>query len=105
MKTVNHFHDCSSFGKKTHHLVPQCKCGLVNVIINIFLRLLCYQEAQNAAPVSTLVEVVNTLRCFGNRCFRRGHFDSAKDYYKQVGTFLVCLVFFFIGFVITCGKM
>ncbi|XP_075904476.1 inactive peptidyl-prolyl cis-trans isomerase FKBP6 isoform X2 [Nelusetta ayraudi] len=40
-------------------------------------------EAQNAAPLSTLLEVVNTLRSFGNRFFRQGRFDSAKDRYKQ----------------------
>lgn len=55
------------------------------------------------APLSTLLEVVNTLRSFGNRCFRRGNFDSAKDRYKQVGiSFSPSLL---TDFVITCGKM
>lgn len=68
-----------------------------------FSYLLCHQEAQNTAPLSTLLEVVNTLRSFGNRFFRQGRFDSAKDRYKQVGRSFS--LFVFSGFVITCGKM
>ncbi|KAK2856386.1 hypothetical protein Q5P01_005121 [Channa striata] len=40
-------------------------------------------EEQNAVPVSTLLEVVNTLRSFGNRCFNQSHYENAKNRYKQ----------------------
>nr|XP_020459258.1 inactive peptidyl-prolyl cis-trans isomerase FKBP6 isoform X2 [Monopterus albus] len=40
-------------------------------------------EEQNAVPLSTLLEVVNTLRSFGNRCFNQRRYDDAKDRYKQ----------------------
>lgn len=45
------------------------------------------QEAQNTVPVSTLLEVINTLRSFGNRCFKQSRYENAKDRYKQVGFF------------------
>ncbi|XP_034756521.1 inactive peptidyl-prolyl cis-trans isomerase FKBP6 isoform X1 [Etheostoma cragini] len=40
-------------------------------------------EDQNTVPLSTLFEVVNTLRSFGNRCFKQSRYDNAKDRYKQ----------------------
>ncbi|XP_039981476.1 inactive peptidyl-prolyl cis-trans isomerase FKBP6 [Xiphias gladius] len=40
-------------------------------------------EAQNTVPLSTLLEVVSTLRSFGNRCFNQSRYDNAKDRYKQ----------------------
>ncbi|XP_037607134.1 inactive peptidyl-prolyl cis-trans isomerase FKBP6 isoform X2 [Sebastes umbrosus] len=40
-------------------------------------------EEQNTVPLSTLLEVVSTLRSFGNRCFNQSHYDNAKDRYKQ----------------------
>ncbi|XP_018551539.1 inactive peptidyl-prolyl cis-trans isomerase FKBP6 [Lates calcarifer] len=40
-------------------------------------------EEQNTVPLSTLLEVVNTLRSFGNRCFNQSRYDNAKDRYKQ----------------------
>ncbi|XP_030648842.1 inactive peptidyl-prolyl cis-trans isomerase FKBP6 [Chanos chanos] len=38
---------------------------------------------QNAASLSMLVNVVDTERNFGNRCFNKGHYEDAKDRYKQ----------------------
>uniref|UniRef100_A0A3Q3WWT5 peptidylprolyl isomerase n=1 Tax=Mola mola TaxID=94237 RepID=A0A3Q3WWT5_MOLML len=38
---------------------------------------------QNEVPLSTLFEVVNTVRSFGNRCFSLSRYDNAKDRYKQ----------------------
>ncbi|KAK7907290.1 hypothetical protein WMY93_015902 [Mugilogobius chulae] len=43
---------------------------------------LCTEE-QNASPLSTFIDVVNTLRGFGNRCFNQSRFYNAKDRYKQ----------------------
>uniref|UniRef100_A0A3Q0QSH8 peptidylprolyl isomerase n=1 Tax=Amphilophus citrinellus TaxID=61819 RepID=A0A3Q0QSH8_AMPCI len=40
-------------------------------------------EEQNTVPLSTLLEVVNTLRSFGNRCFNQNRYYNAKDRYKQ----------------------
>uniref|UniRef100_A0A3P8RJR4 peptidylprolyl isomerase n=1 Tax=Amphiprion percula TaxID=161767 RepID=A0A3P8RJR4_AMPPE len=40
-------------------------------------------EEQNVAPLSTLLEVVDTLRSFGNRCFKQSRYYNAKDRYKQ----------------------
>ncbi|KAM7368077.1 hypothetical protein PAMP_014328 [Pampus punctatissimus] len=40
-------------------------------------------EEQNTVPLSTLLEVVSTLRSFGNRCFNQSRYDNAKDHYKQ----------------------
>ncbi|CAL8393337.1 unnamed protein product [Gadus morhua 'NCC'] len=40
-------------------------------------------DAQNALPLSLLSNVVNTLRNLGNRSFKQGRHDSAKDRYKQ----------------------
>ncbi|KAM9840279.1 inactive peptidyl-prolyl cis-trans isomerase FKBP6 [Aulostomus maculatus] len=40
-------------------------------------------EEQNTYPLSTLTEVVSTLRCFGNRCFKQSRYHHAKDRYKQ----------------------
>ncbi|XP_044025758.1 inactive peptidyl-prolyl cis-trans isomerase FKBP6-like isoform X3 [Siniperca chuatsi] len=40
-------------------------------------------EEQITVPLSTLLEVVNTLRSFGNRCFNQSRYDNAKDRYKQ----------------------
>ncbi|XP_006793207.1 inactive peptidyl-prolyl cis-trans isomerase FKBP6 [Neolamprologus brichardi] len=38
---------------------------------------------QNTVPLSTLLEVVNTLRSFGNRFFNQKRYFNAKDRYKQ----------------------
>ncbi|AWP19850.1 putative inactive peptidyl-prolyl cis-trans isomerase FKBP6 isoform 2 [Scophthalmus maximus] len=40
-------------------------------------------EEQNTVPLSRLLEVVNTLRSFGNRCFNQSRYANAKDRYKQ----------------------
>ncbi|XP_023134576.2 inactive peptidyl-prolyl cis-trans isomerase FKBP6 [Amphiprion ocellaris] len=45
-------------------------------------------EEQNVAPLSTLLEVVDTLRSFGNRCFKQSRYYNAKDRYKQAMTLL-----------------
>ncbi|XP_056260940.1 inactive peptidyl-prolyl cis-trans isomerase FKBP6 isoform X2 [Seriola aureovittata] len=45
-------------------------------------------EEQNIAPLSTLLEVVNTLRSFGNRFFNQSRYHNAKDRYKQAMTLL-----------------
>lgn len=41
------------------------------------------EEEQNTSSLSTFLEVVNTLRGFGNRCFKQSRFYNAKDRYKQ----------------------
>lgn len=41
------------------------------------------EEEQNTSPLSTFLEVVSTLRGFGNRCFRQSRYNNAKDRYKQ----------------------
>lgn len=45
-------------------------------------------EQQNTVPLSTLLEVVNTLRSFGNRFFNQNRYYNAKDRYKQAMTLL-----------------
>ncbi|TSL34525.1 Inactive peptidyl-prolyl cis-trans isomerase FKBP6 [Bagarius yarrelli] len=45
-------------------------------------------EEQNLAPLSTLLNVVNTERSFGNRCFNQSRYDDAKYRYKQAMTLL-----------------
>ncbi|KAG7240183.1 hypothetical protein INR49_027234 [Caranx melampygus] len=40
-------------------------------------------DEQRSVPLSTVLEVVNTLRSFGNRCFKQSRFHNAKDRYKQ----------------------
>lgn len=40
-------------------------------------------EEQDISPLSTFLEVVNTLRGFGNRCFNQSRYYNAKDRYKQ----------------------
>ncbi|XP_041661685.1 inactive peptidyl-prolyl cis-trans isomerase FKBP6 isoform X2 [Cheilinus undulatus] len=45
-------------------------------------------EEQNTAPLSTLLEVVNTVRSFGNRFFKQSRYENAKDRYKQGMTLL-----------------
>uniref|UniRef100_G3PIA6 peptidylprolyl isomerase n=1 Tax=Gasterosteus aculeatus TaxID=69293 RepID=G3PIA6_GASAC len=40
-------------------------------------------EEQSTVPLATLLEVVCTLRSFGNRCFNQSRYDNAKDRYKQ----------------------
>lgn len=40
-------------------------------------------EEQNNSPLSTFLEVINTLRGFGNRCFNQSRYYNAKDRYKQ----------------------
>lgn len=44
------------------------------------------QEEQNTAPLSMLLNVVDTERSFGNRCFNHSRFEDAKDRYKQVAS-------------------
>ncbi|KAK5853123.1 hypothetical protein PBY51_006940 [Eleginops maclovinus] len=45
-------------------------------------------EEQNTVPLSTLLEVVNTVRSFGNRCFKQSRHFNAKGRYKQGATLL-----------------
>ncbi|KAJ8266567.1 hypothetical protein GJAV_G00131970 [Gymnothorax javanicus] len=40
-------------------------------------------EEQNTVPLSTVLNVVKTQRCFGNRCFNQSRYEDAKDRYKQ----------------------
>ncbi|XP_056150155.1 inactive peptidyl-prolyl cis-trans isomerase FKBP6 [Lampris incognitus] len=40
-------------------------------------------EEQNGLPLSTLLDVVNMLRNFGNRCFKQSRYFIAIEYYKQ----------------------
>ncbi|XP_063047978.1 inactive peptidyl-prolyl cis-trans isomerase FKBP6 [Engraulis encrasicolus] len=43
---------------------------------------------QNDVALATTLDVVNTLRLFGNRCFRQSRFEDGKDRYKQGMTIL-----------------
>uniref|UniRef100_A0A673YN11 peptidylprolyl isomerase n=2 Tax=Salmo trutta TaxID=8032 RepID=A0A673YN11_SALTR len=45
-------------------------------------------EEQNTVPLSTLFNVVDTERSFGNHCFNQSRFEDAKDRYKQAVTLL-----------------
>ncbi|XP_076142577.1 inactive peptidyl-prolyl cis-trans isomerase FKBP6 [Alosa pseudoharengus] len=45
-------------------------------------------EEQNDVPLATVLDVVNTQRFFGNRCFRQSRYEDAKDRYKQGVTLL-----------------
>lgn len=58
----------------------------------------CFQDEQNKAPLSNLLEIVNTVRSFGNRSFKQSHYDNAKDHYKKVALHCVTVqpVFFFM---------
>ncbi|XP_060948041.1 inactive peptidyl-prolyl cis-trans isomerase FKBP6 [Limanda limanda] len=47
------------------------------------------QEEQNAVPLPRLLEVVNTVQTFGNRCFNQRRYYIAKDRYKEAVTLLV----------------
>ncbi|XP_008311040.1 inactive peptidyl-prolyl cis-trans isomerase FKBP6 [Cynoglossus semilaevis] len=40
-------------------------------------------EEQNSFPLPRFLDVVSTLRSFGNRCFKQSRYHSAKDRYKQ----------------------
>uniref|UniRef100_A0A672J2U0 peptidylprolyl isomerase n=1 Tax=Salarias fasciatus TaxID=181472 RepID=A0A672J2U0_SALFA len=42
-----------------------------------------YEMSPNAASFSMLLEVVGTLRGFGNLCFAKSRYDNAKGLYKQ----------------------
>ncbi|KAJ8402240.1 hypothetical protein AAFF_G00371050 [Aldrovandia affinis] len=46
-------------------------------------------EEQNTVPLSTMLNVVKTQRCFGNRCFNQSRYEDAKDRYKQTLTLLM----------------
>ncbi|XP_056284927.1 inactive peptidyl-prolyl cis-trans isomerase FKBP6 isoform X1 [Pseudoliparis swirei] len=45
-------------------------------------------EAQNTLPLSTVLEVVDTLRSFGNRAFKQSRYDNAKDQYRRASMLL-----------------
>ncbi|KAK3508697.1 hypothetical protein QTP70_004212 [Hemibagrus guttatus] len=45
-------------------------------------------EEQNLAPLSMLLNVVDTERSFGNRCFNQSRYEDAKHRYKQALTLL-----------------
>ncbi|XP_012734526.2 inactive peptidyl-prolyl cis-trans isomerase FKBP6 [Fundulus heteroclitus] len=64
------------------HILDYLDSGQVDEFIGM-----CPEE-QNDAPLSTLLEVTNTLRGFGNRCFKQSRYDHAKDRYKQAITLL-----------------
>lgn len=51
---------------------------------------ICFQDEQNTAPLSNLLEVVNTVRSFGNRSFKQSRYENAKVHYKTVD--LHCLM-------------
>lgn len=61
----------------------------------------CFQDEQNTTPLSNLLEIVNTIRSFGNRSFKQSHYQNAKDHYKKVELHCLChctaVVFFFFG--------
>ncbi|XP_061602976.1 inactive peptidyl-prolyl cis-trans isomerase FKBP6 [Cololabis saira] len=40
-------------------------------------------EEQSTVPLPGFLEVITTMRRFGNRCFDQKRFDNAKDHYKQ----------------------
>lgn len=54
---------------------------------------ICFQDEQNTAPLSNLLEIVNTVRSFGNRSFKQSHYENAKDHYKKVDFVTVCFFF------------
>lgn len=64
---------------------------------------ICFQDEQNTAPLSNLLEIVNTVRSFGNRSFKQSHYENAKNHYKMVDLhcqqvlciFLTCKMFIF----------
>ncbi|XP_072516501.1 inactive peptidyl-prolyl cis-trans isomerase FKBP6 [Salminus brasiliensis] len=43
---------------------------------------------QNSAPLSTLLNVTDIERSFGNRCFNQSRYEDARDRYKQAVTLL-----------------
>ncbi|CAG01803.1 unnamed protein product, partial [Tetraodon nigroviridis] len=45
-------------------------------------------DEQNTAPLSNLLEIVNTVRSFGNRSFKQSHYENAKNHYKMAVTLL-----------------
>ncbi|KAM9355007.1 inactive peptidyl-prolyl cis-trans isomerase FKBP6 [Pholidichthys leucotaenia] len=45
-------------------------------------------EEQSTVSLTTLLEVVNTVRSFGNRCFKQSRYCNARDRYKQAMTLL-----------------
>lgn len=51
---------------------------------------ICFQDEQNTAPLSNLLEIVNTVRNFGNRSFKQSHYENAKDHYKKVDSQCLC---------------
>ncbi|KAJ0026977.1 hypothetical protein NQD34_017977 [Periophthalmus magnuspinnatus] len=59
------------------HVLDFLDSGLVDKFLT-----LCPEE-QNSSPLSTFLDVVNTLRSFGNRCFNQNQMYHAKDRYKQ----------------------
>ncbi|XP_061668746.1 rho GTPase-activating protein 18 isoform X2 [Syngnathoides biaculeatus] len=46
------------------------------------------KEEQDAFPLSKLINVVDTVRSFGNRCFKQTHYQKAKEWYKQATVLL-----------------
>ncbi|XP_051967922.1 inactive peptidyl-prolyl cis-trans isomerase FKBP6 [Xyrauchen texanus] len=45
-------------------------------------------EEQNTVPLSTLLNVVDTQRSFGNLCFNKKRYEDARERYKQAVTLL-----------------
>ncbi|XP_077366996.1 inactive peptidyl-prolyl cis-trans isomerase FKBP6 isoform X2 [Festucalex cinctus] len=59
------------------HIVDFMDSGQVDEFVQLTL------GEQNEFPVSRVMEVVDTLRSFGNRCFNQSRYEKAKERYKQ----------------------
>lgn len=59
------------------HVVDYLDSGQVDSFVEMS------PEEQNTVPLSSLLEVVSTLRRFGNHCFSQSRYYHAKDRYKE----------------------
>lgn len=76
------------FSKKKKAFITVFTC-LFNVILSknfVCLNLSVKQDEQNLAPLSTLLNVIDTERSFGNRCFNQSRYEDAKHRYKRVSS-------------------
>lgn len=62
--------------------------GFLYIFFEVLFYHLFLKVKQNEVPLSTLLEVVNTVRSFGNRCFKQSRYWNAKDRYKQASVAL-----------------
>lgn len=63
-------------------------CWNISVKIGCFY--ICFQDEQNTAPLSNLLEIVNTVRSFGNHSFKQSRYENAKAHYKTVDLHCPC---------------